>query len=160
MAGLNKGRDRNTEPFFDKTYKEPHKLQEPTVCTDCGAVYHKGRWSWGDRPAGASEARCPACTRLHDHDPAGFVKLRGDFLREHRAEILNLAHNIETREKAEHPLKRIMAVEHEDDGGLLITTTDTHLAKSIGDGIHHAYEGHLDYKFAEELNNLHVLWER
>ena len=65
----------------------------------------------------------------------------------------------EAREKAEHALKRIMAVQHEN-GKILITTTDMHLARTIGDALCHAYEGEVDYEYTDEANILRVSWER
>lgn len=152
-------RDRLIREHDHNTYKSKRKLTEPTVCTTCGAVFHEGRWTWATSPPGAHETLCPACERVRDHYPAGYVTLRGEFLQDHREELLGLVHNIESREKAEHPLKRIIGME-DRDGAVLITTTDIHLARTIGDALHHAYEGKLDYQYAEESNILHVSWER
>ncbi len=105
------------------------------------------------------EALCPACQRVRDHYPAGYVTVRGQFLQDHRQEILGLVRNIEAREKAEHPLKRIMDIQDEN-GTVLITTTDIHLARSIGDELYDAYEGSVDYDYTEESNLLRVTWER
>ena len=160
VQGRGSTRDRLTEPHFDKTYREKRKLPEPTVCQDCGAVYTKGRWSWGSAPENAHRALCPACIRMHDNDPAGYIGLDGPFMREHRDEITSLARHIETREMADHPHKRIMAIKVGDDGDLLITTTDTHLAWSIGEAIEHAYHGELNHRVAENPKVLHVTWTR
>ncbi|MGH8685563.1 MAG: BCAM0308 family protein [Nitrosospira sp.] len=138
-------------------YKAKHKLPEPTVCPQCGAVFHEGRWQWLQAPAGAHQEPCPACHRIHDHFPAGFVSLQGEFLLAHREEIMHLAHNVEKRERTEHPLKRIMAIE-EKDGALLITTTDIHLARGIGEALHHAYQGDLKFHYNPEENLLRVSW--
>ena len=73
--------------------------------------------------------------------------------------MLHLARNEETHAKAEHPLKRIMKIEDEDDG-LLITTTDIHLARGIGEALHHAYQGELAYHYNEQENRLRVVWAR
>ncbi|MEK7843754.1 MAG: BCAM0308 family protein, partial [Pseudomonadota bacterium] len=104
-------------------YKAKGKLPEPTVCPQCSAVFHEGRWQWRQAPADAHRETCPACHRLHDHYPAGFVTLQGEFFHAHRDEIMHLVHNEEKRARAEHPLKRIMAVE-EKDAATLVTTTD------------------------------------
>ena len=154
-----RGRDRLIREHDHDTYKSKRKLPEPTICAECKAVFHEGRWSWAPRPQGAHETLCPACERVRDHYPAGYVALSGRFLQDHREELLGLVHNIESREKAEHPLKRIIATE-DQDGAVLITTTDIHLARTIGDALHHAYEGKLNYQYAEESNILHVSWER
>lgn len=156
-----KGRsgDRLLREHRHDTYKSKRKLPEPTVCPQCRAVFHQGRWTWAPAPAGAHESMCPACHRIHDHYPAGYVTLQGEFVRAQRAELLGLVHNVEAKEKSEHPLKRIISVE-EQDGTLTITTTDMHLARAIGEALHRAYHGALDYHYVEESNILRVTWGR
>ena len=138
-------------------YKAKGKLREPSVCSQCGAVFHKGRWQWLDAPPDAHRTVCPACNRIHDHYPAGFLTLKGDFFRSHHDEIMNLVKNLEKHERAEHPLKRIMAVE-ENDGTTLVTTTDIHLARSLGYALHHAYRGDLEYHYNDAQNLLRLIW--
>lgn len=113
-----------------------------------------------DPAAGAHETLCPACHRIHDKFPAGYVTLKGEFLVAHRDEILQLARNREAHEKAEHPLQRIMGIEHADDDGVLITATGIHLARDIGEAVHAAYKGELQYHYNKEENLLRVLWTR
>jgi len=124
------GRDRLLEELVHDSYKAGKKLPEPTRCPDCAAAYINGRWSWASAAAGARQTRCPACQRIHDRFPAGFVRLEGSFLQAHREEILHLIRNHEAKEKAQHPLQRIMAIE-EDAEGVTATTTDIHLARDI-----------------------------
>jgi NMD protein affecting ribosome stability and mRNA decay len=152
-------RDKLMFENVEDTYKLRAKLPEPTRCPQCGAVYHEGRWQWLTPPPSAHEETCPACHRIHDHYPAGFVTLGGDFFVEHREEILSLVRNQKTRERAEHPFKRIMKIENQA-GGVLITTTDIHLARGIGDALHHAYQGELDFHYNKEDNLLRVSWTR
>jgi NMD protein affecting ribosome stability and mRNA decay len=152
-------RDQLHEERDHDTYKSAHKLPEPTVCSACGAVYHAGRWQWGDRPPGAHEVLCAACQRIKDRFPAGFVDIGGSFFAEHRDELLSLLHHHEAHEKAEHPLARIIAID-DTDTGVLVTTTDIHLARDLGEALHHAYQGELElhYNDAEELLRVH--WRR
>jgi NMD protein affecting ribosome stability and mRNA decay len=138
-------------------YKSKGKLPEPTVCPKCGAVFHQGRWQWGQAPEDAHIETCPACHRIHDHFPAGFLTLRGEFFLAHRDEIMRLVHNHEKHERAEHPLNRIMEVK-DKDGATLVTTTDIHLARGIGEALHHAYQGKLEYHYNPEQNLLRVSW--
>jgi hypothetical protein len=107
----------------------------------------------------AQQAFCPACQRIQDDYPAGFLMLAGAFAQEHRVELIGLARNVEQREKGEHPLKRIMVIRDEGDG-ILIATTDSGLARNIRDTLHHAYEGDLEYQYTEEGNLLRVSWRR
>ena len=145
--------DRLLQEQVHDAYKVKGKLPEPSVCAQCGAVFHDGRWQWSKAPTGAHETTCPACHRIHDEFPAGYLTLRGKFFLEHHDEIMNLVHNEEKRERAEHPLKRIMAVERKGDE-VLVTTTDIHLARSMGDALHHAYQGNLEYHYNPEQNLL------
>lgn len=141
------------------TYKTKGKLPEPTVCPACGAVYHKGRWQWLPRPDKPHEQLCPACHRIHDEVPAGYVTLAGEFLAQHRDEILHLVRNHAEKAKAEHALERIIAiVDH--DGGVMATTTDIHLARGIGEALEHAYQGQLEFHYNDGENLLRVHWER
>ncbi len=140
-------------------YKAKRKLHEPTVCPQCSAIFHEGRWQWGKVPANASQEMCPACHRIKDHYPAGFLTLQGEFFVRHRAEIMHLVHNVETRERTEHPLNRIMAIE-EKDGEALVTTTDIHLARGIGEALYHAYQGDLELHYNPEEFLLRVSWAR
>jgi NMD protein affecting ribosome stability and mRNA decay len=150
-------RDHLWQEQIHDAYKSKGKLPEPSVCTQCGAIFHEGRWQWGKAPAGAHQGICPACHRIHDHYPAGFLTLEGTFFQAHRDEIMRLVRNEEQRERAEHPLERIMDVE-ESDGEMLVTTTDIHLARRIGEAVHHAYQGELEFHYNPDENLLRVHW--
>lgn len=152
-------RDRLIQEHVHDAYKSRWKYPEPTRCPECGAVFSDGRWHWGAAPAGAHEAPCPACRRVRDRLPAGFVTLRGPFFMEHRDEILHRARHVEERERSEHPLQRIMGIE-EVDGGVCVTTADIHLARAIGEALHHAWHGRLDFHYNPEEDLLRVTWER
>ncbi|WP_131111830.1 BCAM0308 family protein [Sulfuricystis thermophila] len=153
-------RDQLRPERIHDTYQLTHKLAEPSVCKVCGAIYHAGRWQWGSPPGGAHEVTCPACARIRDHLPMGYVQLSGDYFAAHRDELLKLVRHREEKEKAEHPLARIMAIEDQADGGVLVTTTDSHLARSIGEALEHAHKGELEFHYNEGDNLLRVFWER
>lgn len=139
---------------------QPHeKLAEPAVCESCNAVYKQGRWQWATPDADAAKVRCPACQRIYDQQPGGYVTISGRLAREHRNEIVRLIRHVETREKAEHPLQRVMQMRAEDDK-LLLETTDLHLARSIGEALERAYKGELRYHYNEAEHMLRVYWER
>lgn len=152
-------RDRLIRELDHDPYHSKRKIKGPTRCPDCGASYAKGRWTWDPAPADAGEHKCPACQRVADRVPAAFLTLRGDFLQRHEDEIVNLIHNYEERERQEHPLKRIMGIEKQADG-MVLTFTDAHLARGIGEAINRAYEGNIDYQYTKEDIMLRVTWER
>jgi NMD protein affecting ribosome stability and mRNA decay len=152
--------DRRIQEHESDTYGLREKLPDPTVCPSCGAMYREGRWIWGAAPADAHRTSCPACRRIQDDYPAGLVIVEGEFAASHRAEILGLARNLEEREKKERPLKRIMRISEPKAGPIEIATTDAHLARGIGDALHHAYEGDLDYHYTDKENLFRVHWRR
>jgi hypothetical protein len=140
-------------------YHSKRKIKEPTRCRDCGAVFHKGRWTWGQAPADAHEELCPACHRIHDKIPAGYLTLSGEFFAEHKDEILHLIRNVEAKERAEHPLKRIMDVE-EQDGETVVSFSDAHLTHGAAEAVYHAYKGELDAKYGDEDILVRATWSR
>lgn len=152
-------RDQLRPERVHDSYKLQGKLHEPTVCSVCGAVYHAGRWQWGDKPANAAEAVCPACHRTRDRFPAGFVGIKGTYFASHRDELLNLIRHREQKEKADHPLARIMAIEDVQDG-IMVTTTDIHLARDLGESLQHAHQGDLEFHYNDSENLLRVHWRR
>jgi NMD protein affecting ribosome stability and mRNA decay len=152
-------RDRLPLETVMDSYKTKGKLPEPTVCPDCGAVFHAGRWQWLEKPKDAHQVSCPACHRVRDQVPAGYVLLSGEFLAAHEPEILQLIQHREAKEKAEHPLQRIMAIE-KTEHGTVVTTTDIHLARGIGEALHHAYQGELEFHSSQEQDQLRVSWNR
>jgi len=151
--------DRQLKEHENDAYGLRAKLPEPTVCPDCGATYRSGRWTWTAAPADAHRTACPACRRIKDRVPAGVVTIEGEFAAAHREEIENLVRNVEEREKRDHALKRIIAIEEEGQA-LLVSTTDGKLARAIADALHSAYQGELDYKFTERENVFRAHWSR
>lgn len=152
--------DRRLRQHESDAYEAWGKLPEPTACPSCGATYRRGRWTWGAPPADAHRTLCPACLRIRDDYPAGVVIVEGEFAVAHADEIRGLARNLEERQSREHPLERILRIREREEGGLEIATTDSHLARGIGDALHHAYQGDLDYHYVEVENLLRVHWRR
>lgn len=147
------------QEFVHDSYQERRKLPEPTRCPDCHAVFRRGRWSRGTAVRGTYSARCPACRRVRERFPAGYVMLSGAFLEEHRDEILGLVRRCEEREASRHVLERIMALK-ETRQHVLVTTTGVHLARRIGDALHDAYKGRLNYRYNKADKLLRVDWSR
>ena len=154
-------RDRSVRARKHDQYKAKGKLREPSVCRECKAVYHKGRWMWGPVPSESQEVMCPACERIRDRAPSGVLLLTGEFVAKHRDQVLGLASNEEARLKAEHPLARIIKIEDQTEApeGLVITTTDPHLARRIGEALHHAHRGTVTCRYEENEDLLRANWE-
>jgi hypothetical protein len=73
---------------------------------------------------------------------------------------MQLVHNKVEEQKKQHPMKRLMAVEDQRDGGVAVTFTDTHLPRGVGEAIERAYEGELDIQYTEESGIVRVYWKR
>jgi NMD protein affecting ribosome stability and mRNA decay len=143
----------------DDPYRATMKPPEPTRCPSCSASFQRGRWSWEPAPPDSHEQMCPACQRTEDDFPGGYVLLRGDFLKGHRDELISTIKAKEKREKAEHPLQRIMDI-RDVATGIQVSTTDSHMARGIGEALHQAFQGDLKIRYSKDENLVRVLWKR
>lgn len=154
---------RHSDRSFDDKPHDPYqsngKYKEPTVCGDCKAVFHGGRWQWASAPEGAREVHCPACRRTRDKLPAGSITLTGAFFDAHRDEVLALVHHVATRERDEHPMHRLMLI---DDApkGVVITTTDIHSPQRMAEALAHAYRGKFKVSYGHDEYSVRVSWQR
>jgi len=73
-------------------------------------------------------------------------------------ELTNQLRNEERRENAEHPLERIMGLT-QDPGEWVVTTTDAHLARRLGEAVHRAHQGALTVQYNAEQRQVRVRWE-
>lgn len=160
-SGIPPRQDRRIAERIHDPYMTRLKLPDPCVCPECGVLFHNGRWEWpaGAPPAGAEEHTCPACLRVRDRYPAGWVTIKGAFAEQHHDELLHLVRHQEQAEKGEHPMNRIMDIGKED-GDMVITTTDIHLPRRIGEALQRAYDGELDYHYEEGNYMIRVHWRR
>jgi len=154
-------KDRLVQERMHDVYLVRGKWPEPTFCTECGAVFSRGRWSWEKLSSSltAHQIICPACRRIADRYPAGYIEIKGEFFTGHRDEILNLIERVEQQEKGRHPLERLMSLAPEGDH-LLVTTTGTHLARRIGQALARAYKGELTFDYAPADQHIRVYWQR
>jgi NMD protein affecting ribosome stability and mRNA decay len=156
-------RDTGVQSANDEDpYRAAAKPPEPTVCPKCKAAFMDGRWTWAKPAANedAAEMLCPACQRIHDKFPAGYVTIKGEFFKQHKDEIVRLLENHEKKEKAERPLQRIMGIDEKKDGTLEVTTTDSHLARGLGEALHDAYKGDLKVRYSRDENLVRAIWKR
>lgn len=159
MRGPYGRRDRLIKEKNHDAYQKQNKWPEPTLCPQCGALLTGGRWTWTNTPEPVNEAICPACRRIAERYPAGYVEMGGPFYATHQEEILNLVRNIEQQEKEEHPLERIMSIT-DDREGTLILTTGIHLARRLGEALSRAYQGEFSMQYADGEQRIRVQWRR
>lgn len=147
---------RNLEPHPPKG-----SLMDGSVCKGCGIVYRNKRWQLENVPRAeqGEEILCPACQRIQGDRPAGVVTLSGPYLAQHKEEILNSLKQHEAKHRDKNPLGRIMQIK-EEDGQLIITTTDDKLAQKIGREIYKSQKGELQYQWSHDQRMVRVNWMR
>lgn len=150
----NRGDQRIQESDHDP-YHAKLKLKEPTTCSSCAAVFKKGHWTWAPAPDDAKSVVCPACQRMQDRVPAGFLRIDKEYFNSRKDQIMSLIHHTETRERQSHPMKRIMDMQ-DSESVLEITFTDPRLARNIGDALKSAYGGSLNYQYTSSEFMLRV----
>jgi hypothetical protein len=134
-------------------YQRQRKMPDGTVCPQCGAVWHRGRWQWSAVIEASHRDTCPACRRIADRMPAGRVTVKGPLAPERSEELVHLARHQEAAERTEHPLNRIINIERDGDDWV-ITTTDVHLPRRIGGAVSRSFHMRLDEHFDD--NNYFV----
>lgn len=140
-------KDRLIHERVHDPYKTAQKPAEPSVCPKCNAVFKGGRWQWLESwPTEAHKVICQACRRIRDNYPAGLITMSGEFVKANETEVLNLARNEEKAERELHPLHRIIKVEKRA-AAVVVSTTDIHLPKRIGQALRRAYKGRLEVHY-------------
>jgi hypothetical protein len=103
-----------------------HALRQPAArCTIAALAMGRAQPRATRRPA-----HVPA--RIADALPAGEIVLEGPFVAGHRDELLGLVRHEGERERAEHPMHRVIATTAEGER-IVVTTTDVHLPRRIGE---------------------------
>ncbi|MBI5643715.1 MAG: ATPase [Deltaproteobacteria bacterium] len=147
------------------SYLTRERYPDAAVCRGCRSVHHDKKWIHPDSitPDIASlekeEVVCPACLKIKDKYAEGFVTLEGEFLKEHKAEILGLIRNKEELASHINPLERIIEIK-EKDGSIEITTTTEKLAERIGQILKKAFHGEVEYKWSSDTKLARVKWAR
>ena len=153
---------RNDRLIRDKrkdAYMHNNTPKASMVCINCGAIFSNGRWAWKEAANDLKETTCPACKRINDNYPAGFVEIKGGFYSGHEEEISNLIMNTERLEKNERPLERIIHF-RADKSKATLTTTGIHIARRIGEALSRSYQGNYSFRYLDGEKSIRVFWER
>jgi len=152
------------------TEKDPYLPEESPSdvgeCTKCGIIYHGKHWALkSNTPEDVllKEPRvkliCPACKKITEKFAEGYVTLHGDFLKGHKDEILHLIRNKEKIAMDSNPLERIIEIK-DRAGTIEVTTTTEKLAQRIGQMLHKAFHGDVEYKWSDDVKLARVVWTR
>lgn len=150
-------------------YKNALAYKDMSICKKCHNIYHNKRWvndkelygSILKKKEDANYTICPACLKIETKFYNGVVELSGNFLFEHKADILNLVKNTVERADYVDPLEKIENIEEDAEKKVIIIyTTSEDLAQRIGRNVEKAYKGDIDYSFSERDLLLRVYWKR
>lgn len=156
--------DRNSQGAAD-TYYNQSQPRDHSYCDSCHAIFHHKRWYFNEREFGslkkngAQRVICPACKKIADKYASGIVTLKGNFIQNHKEEIINLIWNEEKRAKGLNPLERIIEIAP-SGGGLQVTTTHEKLAQRIGRRLHRSFSGNVAYQWMPRDKMARVSWNR
>lgn len=136
------------------------------ICPRCTAVFDGHKW-YDDpeeharlaRSSKAEVSLCPGDERLEKRRVDGIVKLRGEFLRRHKEEAINLIRNVAEKHRLRNVAARLFEVK-ESDEGITIETTEVTLAEKIGKEFEKAFSGVLNVKWLEGTEFVRVDWLR
>lgn len=151
-------REQRTPARHKDAYRSDAKPADCT-CPRCGVSSLSGRWTWRMGAPNLPRETCPACRRIEANDPAGFVTLSGPFFATHREEVMARVNAIATMARSEHPMQRIVGAQ-EQAGGVLVTTTDAHLARALVVGLQNSFQGDVDLVFGRDENQVRASWTR
>ncbi len=164
-----KGRPRIVRKKSTNIEQDPYLTalgpDEMAVCKRCGAVYHNKRWtlSKADMIARGEKKRvevvCPACKKISDNFAEGFITIEGEFQKAHKDEIIHLMRNKEERAMHFNPLDRIIEIK-DKEGKIEVTTTTEKLAQRIGQMLHKAFDGEVEYKWSSDVKLARDIWKR
>jgi hypothetical protein len=129
-------------------------------------VYLRRRWL----PASDARAQvlaavgeptiCPACDMAKKGTFGGSLRLEGNFVKAHAAELEHLVRKEAARAAEDNPIGRILAVDTAKPGVIAITTTTEHLVERLGRAVKHAFDGTIDYGFSHGNKLARATWKR
>jgi NMD protein affecting ribosome stability and mRNA decay len=151
---------RTEDPYL------PEEGQEASLCTGCQALYQNKRWFFNEELSGklakthkVKEVVCPACRKIKDHYVEGYLTLSGEFLVEHKNELVTLLEREAGRVAKRSAMDRIIQLAPEGEK-LVVETTTEKLAQHLGRAVYKAYKGDLSFKWGEPNRFVRVYWSR
>jgi hypothetical protein len=92
-------------------------------------------------------------------EEGGVINISGNFLLDHKDEVLNLVKHEGKLSEERHPKRKVLSID-EADGKIVVKTSEHNLALHIGKALEHAYKGTHTYKFLKEEKYVEVDWRR
>lgn len=117
-------------------------------CEKCRAIYYEKAWHHGNHINAASLARlrrrlwttrCPACKMMDDHQYEGVVVIN-DIPRKYEDELFHMIKGYGARAYARDCQHRVIAINKEQKGIWVVTTTENQLAARLGKKIREVFD--------------------
>ena len=151
----------------DDPYLPRGASKKISFCERCHAVYMNKRWyadeeryrSVLNQPDTQSRM-CPGCRKIRDKFPGGIVTLRGEYVLLRKSDLMNLVRNEEAKARGFNPLERIMSIEDNGGGTIVISTTNEKMAQRLGRAINKAFHGDVTYRWSHDNKLIRVDWTR
>jgi hypothetical protein len=131
------------------------------------AVFDGHKWFYDEgeherfaRTGRAEATLCPGHERIEKRRIDGVVTLKGDFLKDHYDEAVNLINNVADKQLQRNVAARVYDMRQNGDGGIVIETTETSLAERIGKEFEKAFNGDLVIQWLEDAEFVRVSWQR
>lgn len=158
--------DRIKSNFPPRDFEGPDAVAGTIICPVCHSISDGKHWRVNEKEYQRlrQDPRvriqlCPADERIQRQMFDGEIVVRGNWLAEHKEEVLNLVRNEEKRARDTNPMSRLASVQ-ERDGYLYILTTSQSLARRIGAGLKSAFKGRLTIQRLPYESFTRVRWAR
>ena len=135
-------------------------------CKKCSVVYWGKRWWLAEefeekKPKNKPTEKilCPACQKKRDGIAGGYITISGDFVDDHKGDIIGMIRNKEGIAMRKNPLERLIDIK-EKTGIIDVTTTTDKFAERIGQMLKKTFSGEVEYKWSADEKLVRVKWNR
>ncbi|AOJ85037.1 hypothetical protein WS86_24075 [Burkholderia savannae] len=140
-------------------YGAPARLKSGMGCTECGALYDGGRWTWHAAAGALLQIVCPACRRIRERAGAGELVLEGGYFARHCDDIVALLRHRAGGERHDRPFERIVSIDTRP-ARMIVRTTGSHLVHRLSEALVRAHRGELEIDYREGEDVLRAHWMR
>ena len=142
------------QEYQHDSYKMSGKLKEPTACKACGPSFQRSL-DVGLKAGRRERDRLPGLL-AHQDNYRRVRHIEGAYKDQHRDQVMG-SFTIRRPRKERTPLARIMTIRDQPEG-LVISTTDSHLPRRIGEALKHSHHGALDVQYDKDEEFVRVTW--
>ncbi|KGC63779.1 hypothetical protein DP57_4594 [Burkholderia pseudomallei] len=158
-AAMRQRRDRLPRAHPADGYGAPARLKSGMGCTECGALYDDGRWSWHASAGALLQIVCPACRRIRERASAGELVLEGGYFARRRDDIVALLRRHAGDDINARPLGRILSIDALP-ARMVVRTKGSPLVHRLTEALVRTHRGDLEIDYREGEDTLRAHWMR